>query len=384
MAGLSTIDFTQGIDFTGLANATAADHNSLINLATPKDDGAFGGKGMVISTIDSALNTPVVPDANSTTKWRRYLWIRKPHSSEPVSTTPMIYAWDENTENDATYQKWVQTNYSIAFLEADVAELQGLYNGINVDVQSSLTIANAANTLANTASNAATAANAKADAAQTLATTGNLTANQALTKATDAVTQANNALAAASAKRLAKDALIPGTAGQMLRVKSDGSEVEWFNVKDTYVKCYANARQALTSTAQWVAIAIQIEEQDTGNLCSIVGNQVKLLAGTYYVKVVIPVSSLDKSQVLIGNNTTKQVLLKSTLSEETGSYTLYLAGVITLTAESILDLFIYRSQSGFLSYGTGGIDGAVAGLPAGYGNVAESNVYTTFEAWKIG
>lgn len=380
---LTTLDFTEGLDFTGLTSATAADHNSLINLATPKDEGTLGGKGLIIATLDSALNTPVVPDATYVLKWKYYLWIRKPHSTA-TSTLPIVYAWDDNAEFVATYLKWRVVGVDLTTLEAQVSVLDSDLATVATNVTAALNIANAANTLANTANNLAVAADAKADAAITVANALSTTATQALTKANDAITQANTAVAAVSSKRLPKDSLIPGTAGQMLRVNSAGTEVEWFNSKDTYVKCYANAKQTLTATEQWVAIAIQAEEQDTGNLCSITSNKITLAAGTYYVNVVIPVDSLNKAQALLGNNLTKTVLLKSTLSEDTDSYTLHLSGIITLTASTPLDLYIYRSQSGTLSHGSAGIDGAVAGLPAGYANTAETYVYTTFEAWKIG
>ena len=104
---LSTLDFLHGVDMTGINPVTGADLNSLIDQAIPIDDGGDLGKGLVIATIDSALNTPVVPDAAVTTKWKRYLWRRVPHVSAVIQL-PSIYAWCDNAVSDAIYLKWLQ------------------------------------------------------------------------------------------------------------------------------------------------------------------------------------------------------------------------------------------------------------------------------------
>ena len=99
---LSDQDLLKGLDFTGINPATGADHNNLLELAAPVSDSASEGKGLIVWTVDSALDTPIVPDASITTKWKRYLWIRVPHSTA-TNTSPIIYAWNPNVASDPTY-----------------------------------------------------------------------------------------------------------------------------------------------------------------------------------------------------------------------------------------------------------------------------------------
>lgn len=73
----------------------------------------FTDTGFVIVTADVAT-VPVVPDANTTTKWQRYLWVRQ------TATSVGAYVWNPTASNDPTYLKWVSIN--IAALGAGVVQ----------------------------------------------------------------------------------------------------------------------------------------------------------------------------------------------------------------------------------------------------------------------
>jgi len=95
MSAINANDFIVGFDPTSSTNITGAQLAQLINSAYPQVD-----KGMCILTIDIAGN-PVVPAADTTTKWQRYLWIRQSVSS--VST----YVWNAGGATDATFLNWI-------------------------------------------------------------------------------------------------------------------------------------------------------------------------------------------------------------------------------------------------------------------------------------
>jgi hypothetical protein len=205
-------DFDKGLDFSALSSATGADHNNLIDLAVPHSD-----KSINIWSVDTALNTPDVPDPTSGatfTKWKRYLWIRIPHSSA-TDLRPIVYAWNDNATSVATYLKWKDTSFDdtdiladIATLQVDVADAANTANSASatassaaVNAASALTNANAANTTATTAAANATTALTNAATAQTDADTAQVTADSALANAASAQTTADGA--ATNAARVA-------------------------------------------------------------------------------------------------------------------------------------------------------------------------------------
>ena len=95
-----TNDLIVGIDPTAFSNITGAQLAQLVNSATLQSD-----RGLAIVTTDTGAN-PNVPDAITTTKWKRYLWIRQ------STTFSSLYVWNENGATDVTYLKWVSVNYS--------------------------------------------------------------------------------------------------------------------------------------------------------------------------------------------------------------------------------------------------------------------------------
>jgi hypothetical protein len=165
---ISNFDLTKGIDFTALSSASAGDHNSLVDAAVPYAT----DKGIVMVSNDTALNTPDVPNAAATTKWKNYIWIRRPHSTA-TNTTPIAYMWNENATSVATYLKWQRIPADTSTVDAALAALTLRVEdleAVNVTLQA---LVNAAN------SNAATA-NTNASAAVSTANAANANALQAI------------------------------------------------------------------------------------------------------------------------------------------------------------------------------------------------------------
>lgn len=59
--------------------------------------------GFTINTTDTA-GVPDVPNAAVTTKWKKYLWIRK------GAVSVGAYVWNDNAAVDPTYLKWISIN----------------------------------------------------------------------------------------------------------------------------------------------------------------------------------------------------------------------------------------------------------------------------------
>lgn len=113
---VSVYDFVKGLDFTGLTPASGADFNKLLDDAAP-----YGDKGIILYTVDTALNTPDVPDAGVTAKWVRYIWLRIPFAGAAIKT-PIVYAWnDDLAVADPVYKKWFAISADISSLTASLA-----------------------------------------------------------------------------------------------------------------------------------------------------------------------------------------------------------------------------------------------------------------------
>ena len=189
-----TPDFVKGLDFTALSPASAGDHNTLVDGATPASD-----RGLVLWSVDTALNTPDVPTTPvTTTKWKRYLWLRIPHGSAS-STVPMLYAWNDNATIVATYLKWqrfeADNSSVLALISALDLRVQDL-EAVNVTLQA---LVNAANSNASTALTNSSAALSTANAANTNATTALSDLNTPTTGIKDRLTAVENRVTAAEA-----------------------------------------------------------------------------------------------------------------------------------------------------------------------------------------
>lgn len=189
---LSIYDFTKGLDMTALVNGTFADLNNLVDLAAPKSDDASNGKGMIIWTVDTALDTPNVPNASVTTKWKRYLWLRLRHVSS-IDQTPAIYFWNDLFHLDATYLRWQDVTAEIDIVSGVAASALANANTAITNAANALSVANAANASAASANSKATSAETNATNAVALVTAAQTDATTALANAATAQATANTA-----------------------------------------------------------------------------------------------------------------------------------------------------------------------------------------------
>lgn len=96
----SSIDFIHGIDPTALSTITGAQLAQLIDSATPYTD-----KGLIIATSD-INGAAQVPNALTTAKWQRYIWLRIGASS----VTP--YVWNPAVGDQGNMLYWVSVAQS--------------------------------------------------------------------------------------------------------------------------------------------------------------------------------------------------------------------------------------------------------------------------------
>lgn len=238
---LSTQDFLHGVDMTGLNPAAAADFNNLVDQCSPFNDGQpYQGKGIVLITKDTALNTPDVPNASLTAKWKSYLWVRVPAVGS-LSPQAHLYSWNDDNVNDPTLLKW-------SLIAVDLTSLQNQITTLTNSLATTSAQANAAYALATAVNALATNANANANAAVTTANnasasaatannTANATAGQltsvqtAVTNATNTANAANTAATAAQASVNAfvaahNIAIVAETAGNGVNLAGIGAGVQ--------------------------------------------------------------------------------------------------------------------------------------------------------------
>ena len=314
---LSIQDFIKGIDATGLVEITATDINNLVDLSQPVDDLNGEGKGIIIVTMDPALDLPNVPNADITTKWKRYLWIRKPFESA-TDTTPIVYGWDDYAAYDPIYKNWVR-------LYPDITSFNQIISSHTIRINQVETISNIANANANSANQLATkAAN---DAASSLSQIESITENseEAVTTANKALsdlesykTSVSSQLALAAGKRNVVDALNPGLALQYLRTKSDATAVEWANPKDSIIVLQETKAKNTSLAAAVNGTNLRYMDTEAYNTgVSILTNpadgKFTLPIGTYFVEIIVPGRSDGEShQAFLMNDGTNAVALAGT------------------------------------------------------------------------
>ena len=100
---ISTQDIKKQLDLTAQVTVDASQLNQLVDTAITGDD-----RGLVVKSEDTALDTPDVPNADTVTKFKRFIWMRVPHATSP-NTEPILYYWhDGMASSDATFLKWIQ------------------------------------------------------------------------------------------------------------------------------------------------------------------------------------------------------------------------------------------------------------------------------------
>jgi hypothetical protein len=231
-------DFLVGVDFTGIPNPGGADLNNGVELATPLLDAGdeTQGKGLVLRTTDSALDTPVVPDASITVKWKRYTWKRRPFAGAADKFTKS-YDWNDDAVNVAIFLKWVEQS-------VDLTAVTAVADNALATANSAVAIADVANDTANSATNQVGAANANATAAVNTATAANATSIAANTAATTAIAAAANALTVANngvalnTTPIAVDLRLSPNAFPFaeIRTSQGANSVEWFQRRTYYGK----------------------------------------------------------------------------------------------------------------------------------------------------
>jgi microcystin-dependent protein len=150
---ISTQDIEKGLDLTGLAVVGGTQINQQVDAANPSATIGFN-----LTTNDTALNTPQVPDASVTTKWKRYIWRRN-----LFDNTVKLYVWIDAVISDATFKKWIEINANVASLSADVATALANAATANTNANNAVATANTAQGIAQTALDTATAALVESD-----------------------------------------------------------------------------------------------------------------------------------------------------------------------------------------------------------------------------
>lgn len=364
----------KGVDFTALVLASGAQHNQLIELSTLPAD-----KGIILYSIDSALDTPDVPNAAATVVFKRYLWVRKPHATA-TSTQPILYGWDDNGVNDATLLKWKDTAIDLTAFETQIQNALTIANAASATANAANVAAANAATIANQASNDATSALTTANNASAQATTAASAAASAQATATTAQTNATAALTAANAKRDISAGLNPGTTRQLIRTSLDAATVEWFNQKDTYVKLSHQEAKNTGAGGSLLGANVRVfnvEDTDTGGLCGLAANIFTLAAGTYRCRIELPFDTDQNNQAFLIKNSDNSLILAGTSKRLGGAVTFsgtsVITGIFTLAVATALRVDHYF---------------AAAEVADGLGRAANigpgTEVYSVAEFWLIG
>lgn len=96
----SVIDVETPFDPSGYASITGAQLQQFGSGIVP-----YADKGLIVVTTDIA-GVPQVPDADTNTKWQKYIWLRQ------EATGVVGYVWDTSAASDATYLQWIALNLS--------------------------------------------------------------------------------------------------------------------------------------------------------------------------------------------------------------------------------------------------------------------------------
>lgn len=110
---ISNQDITKTLDLSGQGSVAATDIDQVTDTAQPSAQ-----RGLTIWSIDTALNTPDVPDptASGLGRYVRYVWIRTLFAA--ASPGVYSYIWDTYATSDDTYLKWIRSD--AAFVTASI------------------------------------------------------------------------------------------------------------------------------------------------------------------------------------------------------------------------------------------------------------------------
>jgi hypothetical protein len=288
-------DFSRPIvDFTGINPVTGADHNNLVDLSIPTADiDDTVGKGLNLVTTDSALDTPSVPDASTTTKWKRYQWIRRPFTGA-TDKRAKAYSWNDDATNDATYLKWQQINSNTDEIDA-----------LSIQVSNAVATANDAVITADGAADMTNTAVANANTALLNSTNATNSANAAVVSANGAITTANNAIGIANAASLES----ASTVAEVDKLKQCATIIETQTLGTGAGNSVAGQNTRLFTTITQNAAFVAF-----GGDTSILEFQ----PGTYLFDIAIPCYNTP-SVALVVNDSDSSVLLNGSLASPSGS-----------------------------------------------------------------
>ncbi len=361
----TSIDFTPGLDFTAINPATGGDHNSLVELATPRADDGVTGKSINLYSIDTALDVPEVPNAGVDTKWKRYMWLRRPHATA-TDQIPKLYGWNDSAPSDATYLKWIK-------LTPDAADFEALVNAATAAAQAATATANTALSTANTSLATANTALTNANAAVTTADAVSDDATNALAAATDAQaeafiarTVANDALATASAANtLATSANNAATANKKLKyVRIEETQVLGVGAGDAVAGANVRALNNITN--------------DDGDLITgnPIGGVVTVKSGTYKVRATAPAWSQNQHTLFLLKSSDDTILVHGTSVDQSNldfNMRSEAVGIITLAVDTAVKLTHY--MTGQLTNGLG--------KASGLGPAGAKEIYAVLELEKL-
>lgn len=371
-------DFDKGVDLTGVNPISAAQLNQLIDGGVP-----HAMRGLTLYSIDSALNTPDVPNplAGATyTKFKRYIWIRKPYNTA-TSTQPIAYVWDDDAVSDATLLKWKDLAIDLTAFIAEIDAAVVVANAANATANAANVAAANAAVLANTATNNATAALTAANNASAAATVANANAGAAQSTATSAAADAAAALVAVSAKKDVNAAINPGGIGrQLIRTNLAADGVEWFNPKDLYIQAFEQQATTVNGGAASNGANVRVINNlayNTGGLASLAGNKITLIVpGTYRIAIRCPYVTTKPNQAFLIKDSDGSVLLQGSSQDFIGGGgyqgNSFVVGCITVVANTVVRVDHYFLGADVAAY--------ALGKSSGTGPVGQVEIYTMFEA----
>lgn len=339
-----TQDFVNQIDFT-VTNISGSVLNNAFSLLSGNEAAdSQSGVVPVIWTIDTAFDTPLVPDptaSGATGKWANYIWFRKPFAGQTMPG--IIYTWNNSAVSDPTFLKWISTAFDDTDILAQLTTLtttsNAALNAANTANSNSTNALNGANNaviVANNASASVASATAAANAASIAAASASTLAQQANELATAAQTNAANAVNLASGNKTIAQ-ITPSLAPfQKIEVNATATSLEYYNELDKYItlqEVQASGTSGTSIVTVLTTIVLNTKLTDTGALVTaFAGGAFTLTKGTYRIDVVMPVilvgTAKPVSMFLRNLTDTVNTLIGQVVTSGVGNFS-FLTGVFT-------------------------------------------------------